>query len=88
MTNAQIGMFDKPPESPKLIEITGMEWELDTDGAWIAQGQHGRFVLWKERRGWKGRYINNLGSYWFDLPRGLSLENLKAMCEANRYWEK
>lgn len=94
MIETQIGMFDtpwlptKPPARPKLIEITGMEWEQDKDGDWIAQGKRGRFALWKEGRKWRGRYISRPATYWFDLPRGLSLEQLKEMCEKNRYWEK
>lgn len=91
MTYTQIGIFDTPYSAsakPKLIELTGMEWVQDKDGDWIAHGRHGRFVLWKEKRSWKGRYINRVDTYWFDLPRGLSLEKLKEMCENNYHWEK
>ena len=94
MTETQIGMFDTPclptklPALPKLIEITGMEWEQDKDGDWSAQGKRGRFAVWKEGRSWRGRYASNNGSYSFNLPRGLLLEQLKSMCENNRYWER
>lgn len=92
MAETQIGIFDKTsptPAKPQQTEITGMKWEQTKDGGWIAQGKRGRFVLWKQKRRWYGRYISRPATYcWFDFPRGLSLENLKAMCEKNHYWEK
>ena len=87
MTDKQIGMFDTFSSIPAK-PLTGMQWVQDKDGDWIAQGKRGRFVLWKEGRKWRGRYLSRADIFWFDLPRGLSLEQLKTMCESNRYWEK
>lgn len=88
----QMGMFDPPSSTravkSKLVELTGMEWAPQGDDSWIAQGRRGRFVLWKEKRRWRGRYINRVDTYWFDLPHGLSLDKLKGVCENNRYWER
>lgn len=84
----QLGIFDKPAAPPQLIELTGMEWEQAKNGDWIAQGRRGRFCLWEEGRKWRGRYLSRADIFWFDLPRGLSLEQLKKMCENNCYWER
>jgi hypothetical protein len=64
-----------------------MKWELLPGGDWIAQGEKGHFLLWKERIGWKGLYMVE-GSRvvkfrWWNKH----IKDLKKRCENSEYWE-
>lgn len=88
MTNMQIGFFDKPNVKPKLIEITGMKWEKDKDGDWVAKGKHGDFLLWKKGAWWHGRYSAYNNTKWFKFQPRRNINVLKSLCEKNYYWER
>lgn len=64
-----------------------MKWVLKPDGDWIAQGEKGHFLLWKERIGWKGLYMVEFGKVVKFRLWDKSLKNLKKRCEENYYWE-
>lgn len=63
-----------------------MEWVQLKDGDWQAEGEIGKFLLWKSGRSWTGRYYGNNGKT-FPLPYG-SLKKIKGLCEDNFFWEE
>ena len=38
-----------------------MKWEKKANGDWLAQGEKGHFLLWKDRTIWKGLYMHEIG---------------------------
>ena len=65
-----------------------MKWEKLKNGDWIAQGEKGDFLLWKEGRVWKGRYRHIYCENAKFRLGALTLKELKKRCENNAYWEK
>lgn len=70
-----------------------MKWEryVDIYGRvtedWIAQGEKGHFLLWKDGRAWRGLYMHEIGKvvkfrFWAN-----TLREAKKMCEENYHWE-
>lgn len=64
-----------------------MKWIKQANGYWLAQGNNGNFLLWKERGMWRGRYLSNDGMKFFRMPARQKISEIKAMCEDNAYWE-
>ena len=64
-----------------------MKWELLPCGDWIAQGEKGHFLLWKDYVGWKALYMVEVGRVVKFRLWDRSLKNLKKRCEENYYWE-
>lgn len=66
-----------------------MEWKrTNRADEWMAQGEKGDFLIWKNGRKWKGRYRHILCQnpkffLWAD-----TLKDMKKMCENNAYWER
>lgn len=70
-----------------------MKWEKRVDifgkdtGDWIAKGSVGHFLLWKDGKGWRILYMDDVNKKvkfrcWAD-----DLRHAKKLCEENYYWE-
>lgn len=64
-----------------------MKWELKPNGDWIAQGEKGHFLLWKEGRFWKGLYMHEVGNVVRFRLWCKTLKEIKRICQENYYWE-
>lgn len=64
-----------------------MKWECVANLRWQAKGKHGDFLIWKEGKRWKGRYLSADKTNNFFLPWKKSLKEMKTICEDNYYWE-
>lgn len=64
-----------------------MKWEKNSTGDWVAQGNNGNFLVWKERGMWRGRYLSKDGTKYFRMPSRTKVSEMKALCEDNYYWE-
>ncbi len=65
-----------------------MKWVKEANGDWLAQGEKGHFLLWKDKNGgWKGLYMHEFGRVVRFRLWDRSLKLLKKRCEENYYWE-
>ena len=64
-----------------------MKWIRLDNGDWQAQGKEGDFRVWKDGKVWKGRYRSKDEKKLFFLPIQNNVKKMKAVCEANFYWE-
>lgn len=64
-----------------------MKWEKLKNGDWIARGDKGDFLVWKDGRTWRARYRH----IYCQIPKfflwDLTLKDIKERCERNAYWE-
>lgn len=67
--------------------MTAMKWEKQANGDWLAQGEKGHFLLWKDKGGWHGLYMVELGRVVKFRLWDRKLKDLKKRCENNYYWE-
>lgn len=65
-----------------------MKWIHNDNGDWVADGEDGDFLVWKEGALWKGRYRSKDHKIHFFLPRQRKLTDMKRLCEDNNYWER
>ena len=64
-----------------------MKWERKANGDYVAQGEHGHFLLWKDGRIWRGLYMHEIGRvvrFRFWKP---TFRQAKTLCEENYHWE-
>ena len=70
-----------------------MKWAKDKDrfgrenGDWIAQGEKGHFLLWKDGAIWRGLYMHEIGRVERFRFYARTLKEAKAICQENYYWE-
>lgn len=64
-----------------------MKWEKTFDGDWLAQGEKGHFLLWKDGNIWRGLYMHEIGRVVRFRLWDRNLKLLKKKCEENYYWE-
>jgi hypothetical protein len=64
-----------------------MKWERKANGDWVALGEHGHFLLWKDGRIWRGLYMHEIGHVVKFRMFAKDLKTLKRMCEENYHWE-
>lgn len=64
-----------------------MKWEKQYNGDWKAQGEHGHFLLWKDRNIWKGLYMHKIGRIVKFRFFAKTLKDAKEICECNYNWE-
>ena len=65
-----------------------MKWEKLANGDWMAQGEKGDFLIWREGRIWKMRYRTKVGKVVLFRNCNKDLRTLKKQCQENYYWER
>lgn len=66
----------------KYVDVYGRE-----NGDWIAQGEKGHFLLWKDGKIWRGLYMHEIGRVVrFRFWRS-TLKEAKQLCQENYHWE-
>lgn len=66
----------------KYVDMYGRE-----NGDWIAQGEKGHFLLWKDGKIWRGLYMHEIGRVVRFRFVSKDLRSAKKMAEENYYWE-
>lgn len=70
-----------------------MKWAKDLDrfgretGDWVAKGEMGHFLLWKDGGMWRGLYKQKGADDTKFRFRKKTLREAKQWCEDNYYWE-
>ncbi len=64
-----------------------MKWAKQANGDWIAQGEKGHFLLWKDGGIWRGLYMHEIGRVVIFRFYAKYLKGAKEFCEENYYWE-
>lgn len=64
-----------------------MKWVKKENGDWIAQGEKGHFILWKDGKIWKGLYMVEFGNVVKFRFWKRDLKTAKKFCEENYNWE-
>ena len=64
-----------------------MKWVKQPNGDWMAQGEHGHFLIWKYGNIYKGFYMHEIGRIVKFRFFAKSLKEAKEMCEGNYHWE-
>lgn len=65
-----------------------MKWEKKPNGDWIAQGDKGHFLLWKDGRVWRGLYMVEFGNVVRFRYIARDLKAAKTIAEENYHWER
>ena len=64
-----------------------MKWAKQANGDWIAQGENGHFLLWKDGGIWRGLYMHEIGSVVRFRFYAKDLKQAKKISEENYHWE-
>lgn len=65
-----------------------MTWQRLDNGDYMAEGESGDFLIWKDDWGWKSRYRSKDKVRHFFLPKVRYLADAKKQCEKNHFWER
>lgn len=64
-----------------------MKWEKKQNGDWIAQGEKGHFLIWKDGRFWRVLYMVEFGGVVKFRYAAKDLKTAKKTAEENYHWE-
>ncbi len=65
-----------------------MKWaKTNRKDEWIAQGEKGHFLVWKDGRWWRALYMVEFGRVVKFRFSDRTVKSIKKRCEENYYWE-